>query len=1042
MANITEEPVYETDALKAIRIFWSPVTKKLEPWYLTSWVGYTDKDDDWSPPTNFDDPDVVRRFEAIVPKNFDRKTYGSMYEAPKEWIDKELKTYYDDNPDKRPTWKQCRKLNQKELEERQKRLNDPSLGPPDVLISEYQIQENYKLYKAWLAEQKDSGKAGPIPISQRKAKQVEEKKRRASESKTFSGWDKTSKPKSSAKKATLDTAIDGWLSFFGEGSGILNEYQEPAHTGYRTRPQSTSNSRRAPSTDPEDSEDDVPLARKATRTYRAPSNPVVPKVDGRRAPISSSSSDEDTPMPNLRARVGVPSILPAAKATISNDKRAASSAFPVSRPTATIEQKTASTNKTHVPLSSSAGAWDAVRERIPWAKDQNFTLRETTKSTPIRATPDDQLSMETDELFIGSPEQLEKPHDMEVDTTADAQNFMDDIYHQLAGTKPSLEDTSEWSPVSLMLKTEKGNDELCKVLLLDATSQPNPPSLKWIHRNNFVIKSTHLFAQLDLLFLAYQPWQHARLGPKSHLEAPALDAFAKYLSDTGVIVIADTDYSEIKLCIYPSWPPFCAERFKVTPSINLHLMVTVLKCKSELQLISSTSRLTAPQDTQKTYPPSIALTPSASRGMRILNFPDTLARTIQERRAQGILSYTLCTAESMSFRFDYKQNAEDIKDEHVDSVDPSQHRRRGVLHMDETVALIELMRQWDVKPKPAYVGTALMVFIHNNAWDMLRYFPGLTDRKTRASIGFYAYGPYHALHPSLWEVREIFKRGGVLTFTADMILAEPVLFLKTIECVKDSDLWLAFVSPLVVGLLQVEAAKDERALEPLIAVVEAIRDGHLSMTTAPPYPWKTDDWTAWIERSFLETIDGVASARSTEAIDSILDIAEAALEEFRTKLLDAKKMRQELEEKEAKLGGFSRSRPPVTLQTRELVKSIGEQVFKDLRQVMLVPVMHTEYRQFVVLHDLDREETEWKKANPQVQGSPPKRKDSIEHAVYSDLMRLDKVTFGRLAPLLPRKDSSSAAKSGAGSGMGKGGSAGGAMRSPHPTPRSSPITSR
>ena len=225
------------------------------------------------------------------------------------------------------------------------------------------------------------------------------------------------------------------------------------------------------------------------------------------------------------------------------------------------------------------------------------------------------------------------------------------------------------------------------------------------------------------------------------------------------MAIADTEYPEVKLCIYPSWPPFCAERFKLAPSSELHLLVTVLKHTPDSPPISSASRFSAPKVTEIVRYSPTSLTPSENRGLRILDFPKPLAETIQRRRARAGLSYTLCTAESTRFRFESTLSASELKEEPIDSADPSQHRRRGELHMDETVALIELMRQWGVTPKKANVGNAAMVFVHNNAWDMLGYFPGLTDRKTKAPIGFYAYGPYHAVHPSLWGVREIFKRG-------------------------------------------------------------------------------------------------------------------------------------------------------------------------------------------------------------------------------------------------------------------------------------------
>jgi uncharacterized protein (DUF2062 family) len=57
-------------------------------------------------------------------------------------------------------------------------------------------------------------------------------------------------------------------------------------------------------------------------------------------------------------------------------------------------------------------------------------------------------------------------------------------------------------------------------------------------------------------------------------------------------------------------------------------------------------------------------------------------------------------------------------------------------------------------------------------------------------------------------------QGGIMTFTAGAILDSPSHFMQVLECIKaSSEIWLAYITPVVIGSLQASAIQnpeDER----------------------------------------------------------------------------------------------------------------------------------------------------------------------------------------------------------------------------------------
>jgi hypothetical protein len=144
----------------------------------------------------------------------------------------------------------------------------------------------------------------------------------------------------------------------------------------------------------------------------------------------------------------------------------------------------------------------------------------------------------------------------------------------------------------------------------------------------------------------------------------------------------------------------------------------------------------------------------------------------------------------------------------------------------------------------------------------------------------------------------------------------------------------------------------------LLTVLEAVKTGMLSILSAPPNPWKIDEWSKWIAAS-LEI--GHSPVDSTDPDETILDAAEKALEAAANPVPSPTppacgctlpvKVDPGITRKHHRLSG------------RALDEAVDRKVFEDLRQMMLIPVLHTEYRHFVVIRDPHCPRLPEKKAN-------------------------------------------------------------------------------
>lgn len=155
------------------------------------------------------------------------------------------------------------------------------------------------------------------------------------------------------------------------------------------------------------------------------------------------------------------------------------------------------------------------------------------------------------------------------------------------------------------------------------------------------------------------------------------------------------------------------------------------------------------------------MSPSIYRGLLHLRLSDPIREALANRTSKELRSFSVFTLESACF---LKENlvrnpGETNEVLHIDKITADLYPKYGIPQTEETVALIKSMINLSYACKPLMYGSARVVFIHNSAWDMLSKLPGLDQRKTFLGTWFYAYGPFHGLHPNYWGIREIFKRG-------------------------------------------------------------------------------------------------------------------------------------------------------------------------------------------------------------------------------------------------------------------------------------------
>jgi hypothetical protein len=122
--------------------------------------------------------------------------------------------------------------------------------------------------------------------------------------------------------------------------------------------------------------------------------------------------------------------------------------------------------------------------------------------------------------------------------------------------------------------------------------------------------------------------------------------------------------------------------------------------------------------------------------------------------------------------------------------------------------------------------------------------------------------------------------------------------------------------------------------------------------STPPNPWKVDELARWFDRTSSFSYPGILFNDKEDIDGAILDDAEKAFKELsepstRRLELDCGCLTRQTN------GGNRFPISPGQPSHADLEITVNDKVSESLRQMMLLPVFHTEYRQFLVLHDRD-----------------------------------------------------------------------------------------
>ncbi|KAJ7244130.1 hypothetical protein B0H12DRAFT_1325632 [Mycena haematopus] len=255
---------------------------------------------------------------------------------------------------------------------------------------------------------------------------------------------------------------------------------------------------------------------------------------------------------------------------------------------------------------------------------------------------------------------------------------------------------------------------------------------------------------------------------------------------------------------------------------------------------------------------------------------------------------------------------------HASTVWPSCDSNNNGLDQD-TIHLLRVLKKSRFGVVAPTDTSADVVFIHVGALKNVPDLPHLAQRRLRPEVRFCLYGTHETVPPSLWGFQEIYLLGGVVTFTPEALVNDAWSVLKTIRLIHAHPLWDCYLTPQVVGMaVKLIQLREDEMPEYIDAlpfafnnIINAIRKEEISLTTAPLNDLGDDDYRRWV------LANSVLKPRTTEAIL-----------EHCTKAFDA----------------AYASSPQARWST--LAKN---DLIADVRRMQIQPSVRTDYRRFIVL---------------------------------------------------------------------------------------------
>lgn len=214
------------------------------------------------------------------------------------------------------------------------------------------------------------------------------------------------------------------------------------------------------------------------------------------------------------------------------------------------------------------------------------------------------------------------------------------------------------------------------------------------------------------------------------------------------------------------------------------------------------------------------------------------------------------------------------------------------------------------------------MFIHRSALQTLPRLANFSSvRASKRSLQIFVYGTDLSIHPSQWAVKEVYPIGGVVTFTPDALVRNPVQCFELAGQIHKHPLWACYILPCVLGAVAtvVSCGSDpsEVALQGdfiLSRLVEYVQEGVIGLTSSPP-----DKFSQGFDEKFTRW-QHIQRAPSTMSVQDLLKNSVSNLEAMYARL-------------------------SVEQRQRRLIWDVCNELAKMQRQ----PIIMDSYRRFVVM---------------------------------------------------------------------------------------------
>ncbi|CAE6399485.1 unnamed protein product [Rhizoctonia solani] len=197
------------------------------------------------------------------------------------------------------------------------------------------------------------------------------------------------------------------------------------------------------------------------------------------------------------------------------------------------------------------------------------------------------------------------------------------------------------------------------------------------------------------------------------------------------------------------------------------------------------------------------------------------------------------------------------------------------------------------------------VFIHRRYTEDMSRLLGTAHRKTKYRVRFYVYGSGGNWRTADWELKEVWKWGGMVTFTPSALIEDPWAVKKVVEALEGEPFWETYIEPKTVGILSLNARKNNLselawALDALmIELVTSTETAFYNLALTAPPKWGLFEEYEWariqVERTMIQDEDELRKSCEDDILEEYKEAMKLAAEEQE----EAKKAQEEKKKKEA-----------------------------------------------------------------------------------------------------------------------------------------------